>query len=397
MQNRTFNKLNSIIKVKIEGKNINNYIKRLIKNNISILKLIPISYKEVHIIINYSEYKKITKYTTTYKLSIIDNYGILKIKKNIKRNIYLLLSLIIGLLLIIFLSNITFSINIIHQDKNLRNLIKEELNNAGLKKYRFKKGYNELEQIEDKILKKNKDKIEWIEIINEGTNYTVRIEERKKDKKRKLNTYQNIISRKEAIITSINAQSGEKVKFINEYVKKGDIIISGYITMPDNKKIPTIAKGKVYGEVWYQAELEYPFIYQEEKLTGNYKINYTINFLGKNLSILKFPKYKTFKRKNKVLLSNLFNNISLNKEKQYELIVKDEVYPEDIALNKAKDYLKQKLKKDNHKIKSINKISILSEETTSTTIKLKLFISAIENIGITSKIDENIINKNNNN
>ena len=35
-----------LVKVKITGININNYIKRVIKKNISIIKLIPINYKE---------------------------------------------------------------------------------------------------------------------------------------------------------------------------------------------------------------------------------------------------------------------------------------------------------------------------------------------------------------
>ena len=158
MQNRTINKFNSIIKVKVEGKNINNYI--------SIIKLIPISYKEVHIIIDLEEYKKLTKYKTTYKISIIDSYGILKFKKNIKKNTYLLLFLIIGLLLIILLSNITFSINIIHQDKNLRALIKEELNKYGLKKYRLKKSYKELEKIVVTEFDKPKEHISADEYLN---------------------------------------------------------------------------------------------------------------------------------------------------------------------------------------------------------------------------------------
>ena len=61
MENRYLEKYNNIIKIKIEGKNIDNYIKRIIKKKINIIKLIPISYKEVHLIIKLSEYEKIIK------------------------------------------------------------------------------------------------------------------------------------------------------------------------------------------------------------------------------------------------------------------------------------------------------------------------------------------------
>ena len=85
MKNRYLEKFDSIIKIKIEGKNINNYIKRLIKRKINIIKLIPISYKEVHLIVKYQDYKQITKYKSTYKISIINTYGTLKMKKTLKR------------------------------------------------------------------------------------------------------------------------------------------------------------------------------------------------------------------------------------------------------------------------------------------------------------------------
>ena len=397
MKNRYLEKFNDIIKIKVEGKNINSYIKRILKRKISIIKLLPISYKEADIILKYSEYKKLTRYKSIYKISIIDNYGKLKIKNIIKKNTILFVFFLIGIFIIILLSNIVFSIDIIHEDKEIRSLIKKELYENGIKKYTFKKNYKTLELIEDKILKKNKDKLEWIEIKESGTKYMVRIEERKINTKDEVFKYQSITSKKNAIITEINAISGEKVKQVNDYVKKGDTIISGYITLPDNTKKPTMAKGEVYGEVWYKISLDYPYIYQEENLTGKNKTIYVLNFFNKRISFFDFKKFKSFKYKNKILLENNLSTINFTKEKQYELIIKDEVYPEDIAVNKAKDYIIEKLKKDNPSIKKVKKITIISQEEKETTIKLKFFISAIENIGEIVKIEPPKEEENNNN
>ena len=263
MKNRYLENFDNIVKIKIEGKNINNYIKRLLKARINIIKLIPISYKEVHIILKYNEYKKLTKNKSIYKISIVNTYGRLKIKEIINKNKLLLFSLIIGITIIIILSNIIFSIEIIHEDKLVRNLIKKELEKNGIKKYSFKKKYKSLEKIEEKILKNNKDKLEWLEINENGTKYIVKVEERKITNNSNQYEYQNIISKKNAIITEINALKGEKVKQINDYVKKGDIIISGNITLPDNTTKENTAIGNVYGEVWYKIDLNYPYIYQD--------------------------------------------------------------------------------------------------------------------------------------
>ena len=121
MKNRYLDNFDNIVKIKVEGRNINNFIKKIIKKKINIIKLIPISYKEVQIILKYNDYKKIVQMKTIYKVSIINSYGKLKIKRIIKNNLILYISIIIGLILIIILSNIIFSIDIIHEDKTIRN------------------------------------------------------------------------------------------------------------------------------------------------------------------------------------------------------------------------------------------------------------------------------------
>lgn len=389
MKNKYFEKFDSIIKIKITGINIDNYIKRIIKRKINIIKLIPVSHKEAHIIIKYEDYKKLTKYKSTYEISIIDKYGKIKIKNTLKKNSILIAGLILSVIIIKILSSMVFSIDIIHSDNQIRSLIKQELKKYNIKKYTFKKTYNQLENIEDQILENNKDKLEWIEIEEYGTKYIVRIEERKLNKEEEPYQYQSIVATKSAIITEVDATSGEIIKNVNDYVKKGDTVISGYITHPDNSKTPTMAKGTIYGEVWYTIKIDYPYAYQEENLTGRTKTVYVLNFINKRFSLFDFDKYKSFKSKDTMLLSNSLLNINLVKEKQYELIVIDEIYTEDEVISKAIDYSKEKLQKENPKIKEIKDVKILSQESQDSNITLKLFIKTIEDIGENISIEPN--------
>ena len=392
MKNRYLEKYRSIVKVKIEGKNINNYINKLIKNNIEIIKQIPISYKETHLILKYSEYLKIKKIKTVlYKISILSYMGNLKIKNKMKKNSILTTFTLLGIVLLIILSKLILKVEVIHQDKQIRELLLSELKQYQIEKWKFKKSYQELENIEDKILKNNKDKLEWIEITEVGTKYTVRVEERKINKEKKKKEYQNIVSKKDAIIVNIKAKSGEKLKTTNDYVKKGDIIIAGYITLPNNTKVPTIAEGEVLGEIWYKVKIDYPFIYQESKLTGKTRTILALHFFNHKISLFNFKKYRTFQIKNKILFKSLLLNISLVKEKQYESIVKDEVYTEDIAKNKGIDYIKNKLLKDNPDIIEIKEIKILNSYSDADSIKLNLFVKSVENIGEESILDKSIL------
>lgn len=386
MRNRYLERFDSVIKIKIEGSNIHNYLKRMMKNKVHMIRLIPVSYREVHVILKYSEYQKLLQYRSIYQITILQSFGKLKAKKLLKKNAILLLFMILGLGLIVLFSRVVFCIEVIHQDKEIRQLMIKELGKHDIKKYTLKRSYAELEEIEDQILAENKDRLEWIEIIEYGTKYTVRVEERKLNQEEDVFQYQNIVSKKNAILTQIDAIRGEKVRNIHDYVTAGDVIISGNITLPDNTTVPTMAEGRVYGEVWYQVSVDYPFVYQEANLTGKSKTVYVLQFFNKRFSLFDFEEYKSFQSRDKLLVSSNLLDIRFTREKQYELEVKDEVYTEDIVKVKAIDYIKDKLMKDNSDIVRIEEVKIITSSSDEDSIRFKLFVRAIEDIGVVSPI-----------
>lgn len=392
MRNRYLEQMDKIVKVKIEGNNINNYLKRIMKKEIYFIEAIPISYREVHLVLKYSEYKRLLNFKSIYKITILQYKGKLKLYKLLKKNSILLISMCIGLFLIVFLSRIIFSVEVIHYDRETRELLIKELKKYDITRYSLKRSYEELEDIEDKILENNKDKLEWIEIINYGTKYIIRVEERKINENKKNYQYQNIVSRKNAVLVRIDAIRGEKVKNINDYVKEGDTVISGYITLPNNTKVPTMASGTIYGEVWYKVDVDYPIVYQETNYTGKSRDVYVIKFFNHRISLFNFANYRSFESKDKILIESNLLGIQLVKEKQYEVLIKDEVYTEDIARNKAIEYIKDKLMRNNSNIKKIGEVKILSTNSDVDSIKIDLFVSVIEDIGAVVSIDENEIN-----
>lgn len=380
--------LDKIIRIKVTGSNVDNYLKRVIKRKINFIKVIPISHKEVDIILKYDEYLKLTEYRSIYEVVIIENLGLLKVKEILNQNKILLLFIILGLFLIYNLSNVIFKVEVIHHDKNIRELVREELTKHGIKKYTFKKSYQELETIEDEILADNKDVLEWLEIIINGTYLTVRVEERLINNEENIYQYQSVVSRKNAVIKRINAKSGEVVREEDTYVKKGDTIISGYITLPNNTKTLTMAEGEVYGEVWYEVDIDYPFVYQESNLTGRSKTGITIKFFNKELNLFSNEKYKSFSSKNKILFKDNFLGLEIIKEKRYEMIIKDEVYTEELVQSKAISYIKEKLMKDNPSIIEVADVKVLSSKIDYDSINFNFFVTTIESIGEVVTIEE---------
>ena len=388
MRNRYLENIDRIVMVKVSGKNIYQYISRLMKKRVQIIKLIPISYKEVHLILKYSEYEKLLEIKSVlYQVTILNYMGSLKVRKSIRRNSILAFFLLIGVFSLVFLSRFIFSIEVIHQDREIRELVLDELKKYDVKVFRLKKSFYELENIEEKILNDYKDRLEWIEIVESGTRYVVRVEERKILKKKEKKYYQNIVSRKEAVIVSVKAISGEKVKVVDDYVKKGDVIIAGYVTLPDQSRILSNAIGEVLGEVWYSVKIDYPFVYQESRLTGRFKDVYSFQFLGKRISLFDFRRYRSFSSKNRVLFSSFLLGVCFVKERQYEMKVLDDVYTEDIVQSKAISYVKDKLMKDNPFMKRVEDVMVLSSYSDEDSIVFHFFVKAIEDIGESVDID----------
>lgn len=390
MKDKILKIFSSSIKIKVTGRNINNFLKRLINNNINIEKVIPISHKEIDLIINYQDLDKVLKLKTIYNIKIVRYYGKLRIIKRIKKDIFILSSLLISLLLIYTLSNVIFKVEVIHSNKNIIKLVTKELEDNGIKKYKFVKNYQEIEKIKNKILEENKNTLEWLEIIREGTKYTIRVEERIINNKPKDNKIYNIVASKNAVIKNIYAESGEKVRSINTYVKKGDIIISSDITLPNNEKISKTASGKVQGEVWYNINIEYPYQYHEIKYTGNKKKVLVLNLLNKRISFFDFHKYKTFNRNIKYIFNNNITPISLIYEDEYETNIINEVYDYNTAKEKAITKAKDKILEKYPNIKDITNIKIIKEEDKKNKISLNLFVTCLEDITEYQEVNNNI-------
>lgn len=380
MKNWMFRFFSSNIKVRVIGKNINNFIKRLVRNNINIIRIIPISYKEIDLIIDYNDLEEILKYKTIYDIEIKGYYGKLRILKFIKKNIYIFSFLIFGLILIYILSNVIFSVEVVHSNSNLIKVINEELEYYGIKKYSFVKSYDEIESIESKILENNKDKIEWLEIIRNGTKYIVRVEERIINKKIEDGKVYDIVASKNAIIKTIYAESGEKVRNINTYVKKGDIILSSNIVLPNNDEIVSSASGKVTGEVWYNVSIDFPYHYHEVKYTGNKRKVLVFDCFDRKIPFFKYREYKTFDKDLKYIFRNIISPVYLYFEYQYETDVIDKTYNNKEVVKASIEKASNVLMEKNKCIESISDVIITSEVNGNNMVSLNLFIKTLEDI-----------------
>ena len=282
--------------LKITGKRIDTFIMLLVRFNICFRK---IKSSKDYIIIEVLEedYEKLKKIKTTYEIEILKRKGLIYFTHFIKIRKLFIVSILLGFIFLTFLTNIIFDVKVVLDDEELREIILTDLKEFGISKYKFKVSYKEKEKIESKILDKEKELLEWLEIEEKGVNYEVNVIKRVKNKEVKETEPRNIVASKNGMITRIVAETGEVVTKKNNYVNKGDILISGLIKNNDNIVSKVSAKGKVYAEVWYKVSLNLPLTYNEEKRTGNNKNVLEINFLNNDIELTSLDSYKNYKSK----------------------------------------------------------------------------------------------------
>ena len=277
--------MKSNVVLRVSGYNINRFLRRIIKNNINIFDLCHISNKEINITVSISNLEKI-KYV-----------GKQKIKKDIKKNLILIFSLVFSLLVILTMSNFIFDIKIYHNNSELKKQILTELSYNGIKPGSFRKTFDEISSIKQFILNKYKDSIEWLEITRVGTTYKVLVEERVINKERDIKSPQNIIASKSGIIKKIYAKSGVIVKNVDDYVSSGEVIVSGNVYLNENLKSVVHADAKVYAETWYTVKLNFPLYYREENYTGNIKTVFNLRVFNNDFNLFNFSKFKNYNSK----------------------------------------------------------------------------------------------------
>lgn len=366
-------------RIKIVGKNPRFFLKKLILNKIN---LYDIREKDnnIYLTVNESDYKKILKLKTSYKVKIVNNFGLLKIKYLIEKYKYILVSLLFMIGVIIVLSNMVFQIEVVHQKEEIKELLLNDLEEFGLKKYHFKISYKKKEEIKEKILNKEREKIEWLEIKNIGTKYIINVEERKINHKKESTLPRDIIAKKDGMILELNVDEGEIVKKKYDYVRKGEVIISGTIMNKDREVAKVHSKGIINAEVWYKVSVELPKTYHEEIRTNKTYKSLTFKIINKKFSIPPSKNNKSYDIEDKVIFENKLFPIGLYIETKHEIKMVDKKFNlgncEIEAIKIASTKLQKKLSSNS----SILSKKVLKKTLKNSTILVEVFFKVKEDI-----------------
>lgn len=355
------------------GCKCDNYYKFL--NELKNLKIYVynISYKKSYIKLEIleSDYKKIKSNLWKYKFKKIKDTGIYDFLAILKKHYIFLLTILLGLIVFFLCQNIIIDIDIIHENKEIRELVSEQLKNYGVKVISFKKKYSELNEIRHKILDEYPEYLDWIEIETHGMKYVVKIEERIIKNDDADQSECNVYAKESGIVKNIKLLKGVSAVHIGDYVKEGDLLISSQIIHNETLKNTVCAKGEIRAEKWYQVAVDIPLKYQENIYSGKVKYNFVFEHENYTKRILK-SRVNLYESET-IKLIDLFG-YKLFLERQKEITKEDRIYQEDetinAALQKAIDNINLKLDKDEYIIDK----KVLKNSNNNSTIEVVIFI-----------------------
>lgn len=377
------------VKIRITGKNPRLYVKRTLLNKLSFHDFYEENHKSIIATISYDDYINLISKKTSYEIEVLKYYGPLSIFNYIKNNSFFVTCFVLSFIFLLIISNVVFDIDVIHNDKKIRELIYDSLKENNIKTLFFVPSYEKIERAKNEMIGQNKNDIEWLEIERTGSKLTVKVTERKINKKNEMIPNRHIVASKSGIIMKVEASKGVIMKKTNDYVSAGDIIVSGDIIKDETVKGQVPATGKVYAETWYQVSVEYPLYYEEVIYTSELKNNLIIGFFNKRFQLRKNYE-ESYLEKAKTLVKSKTVPFFIEAQKQRKVKIKRQKLKKDEAINKAMSLAEKKLSSKLNADEYIIGKKTLNFHVKDSKIEIDIFFKVCEDITGFKEVD-NII------
>lgn len=379
------------VRIKVESVFIERFINICISKKILIWNIKREKSTILYANVGIKDFRKIKEIAKKTKstIHIQNKKGIpFTVHKYRKRKIFIIL-FSITIISLIIMSNFVWNIEVTGETNISEQEILQDLYEFGLKTGISKRKINQ-RQIINKIRLKRQD-ISWMGIDVKGTNVMVKIKESNKapdiiDK----SVFCNIISDKTGIITKIDVLDGVASVGIGDLVKKGDVLVKGYL---DGKYTGTRyvhAIADIEMKTWHSKKEKFYFNQEIPTPTGRTENKYSINInkfkINFYKTLSKFQNYDTIREVKKLILfPNFYIPIEIEKKTNMEYYLENKTYTEDELTKMATKKLEQEIMAELEEGINIIDKQINTYKQTDY-IEVEVIYEAIERAGVKEKL-----------
>lgn len=274
--------------------------------------------------------------------------------------------------------------------------IRYDLEEAGLKTGIMKNKINVSTIINNVRLKRND--IAWMGIDLKGTNAIVEIVfSTEKPNIVDESDFCNIVADREGVIHKISAQNGTISVNKGDLVRKGDLLIAGWIEGKYTGKEAVHSRGDIQAKVWYSKKEKQEYKQYLKQETGAVEEKFAIKF--NNFQINLYKVLTNFKKCDKIvenkkleIFSDFYLPIEVIKITNKECEVYEKVYSEEELQNKILTKLENELLEEiraNNQVDDVatiitNKQVVVNKDSES--LEVELVYEVLENIGVEVKL-----------
>lgn len=376
----------------VEGKGIESVLQACIDQGYSVWDVM----KEDKLIYRITIFRK----HATYITNLIEYHGmtILKVKHKgglqflqyVKQKKAVFISLFICTILLFLLMNTAWKIQINGVSTHLEDKIKTQLEDKGLYQGAWVRQLPPLETLQEEILHELPELL-YVGIRRQGVFYHIEAIEKKIENPLQTKNAKQLVAKKSGIIEKMFISSGQSLVERNDFVKKGDILVSNEIEVEEseeNEKKKTVpVRGNVYANTWYDVEVNASLESAQQKLTGEQTKSYRLQFKNQTFPIWGFgqPKFKQnmIHEDSKALqLWKWRLPIKIVEETRYEYKGDAHQYQVEEAKEKALKHAEKVLRTKIGQDMEVLEYYVLHEREENGKVKMNIYFSVLEDIAM---------------
>lgn len=300
MQKQWPRKIQGSLRVELTGPALERFINDALNRGIHISRIVWLSRNRIRLTLSVGDYfqlRPVLKGTRT-KSRILEKKGLPFWWMRLRRRQFFLWGFLLFILMIFSLTSVIWSVEVEGNETVPSKEIVRLLQKEGVYIGQLKSRVPSNEEIQYR-LQSGLPQVSWVGFRMEGTRAVVTVVEKKRvdEREQQGNGPIQLVARRNAMIYDIRVERGRPLVEVNEPVKKGQLLVSGWYGDPDQPDSGKLvgAKGKVMGEVWYDSTVTVPLAQKRKVYTGNREMAW-FPYVGSRMIRIPFMFPESFQR-----------------------------------------------------------------------------------------------------
>lgn len=288
MKNNWTNLIHGYVRVRIDGAYPERFLNRCIEEGISIWHIKRLGEERIVCYMDMEDAKRIRPLLrlTSCKVAFSQRRGIPFILKRMVRRSGFVTGIISFLIVMFILSNIVWNVEVKGASPQVEHELRQIVNEMGIKRGAFRFSLPSVELIQRDVTELVAGAT-WVGVRQKGTTYEFEVVEQQLPEEAERYSPRHLVATKKAIIHDIFVEHGQALVKPNDFVRKGDTLVSGYIGKEGKTEIVP-AQAVVLGEIWYKSDVSVPLDTLFTTLTGEKDTKHYLSIYGVTIPVWGF-------------------------------------------------------------------------------------------------------------